>query len=74
MQPRRNEDAPAPDGSRSLWATLNTVQELVMQGGIKGRTNTGRRTTTRPVKAVDRDVKLNKALWILAEKLAESIN
>jgi hypothetical protein len=27
--------------------------------------------TTRPVKSLDRDIKLNQALWILTEKMAE---
>jgi hypothetical protein len=30
-----------------------------------------RRTTTREVKAIDQDVKLNRALWHLAERMAE---
>ena len=30
-----------------------------------------RRTTTREVKAIDQDVKLNRALWRLAERMAE---
>ncbi len=73
LAPRRTEDQPGPDGSRSLWGTFNTVQESMLKGGIQGKTNTGRRTTTRPVKAVERDLKLNKALWTLAAKLAETL-
>ncbi len=46
-----------------------------MRGGLKGRTRGSngrlRRTTTRPVKALDRNVKLNQALWYLTEKMAE---
>jgi hypothetical protein len=30
-----------------------------------------RRTTTREVKAIDQDAKLNRALWHLAERMAE---
>lgn len=30
-----------------------------------------RRVTTRPVKSLDRDIKLNQALWVLTEKMAE---
>lgn len=71
LEPRRAEDRPAPDGSRNLWATFNTVQESIMKGGIVGTSNTGRRTTTRPVKAVDRDIRLNKALWTLTTQMAE---
>lgn len=73
LQPRRPEDESAPDGSRSLWATFNVAQEAALKGGIQNRTATGRKTTTRPVKSVTRDVALNKALWTLAEKMAEIV-
>ena len=46
-----------------------------MRGGLKGinRDSNGRlkRSTTRPVKALDRNIKLNQALWLLTEKMAE---
>lgn len=74
ITPRRREDAPAPDGTRSLWATFNTAEEVILKGGIQNRTATGRRTTTRAIKSVDRDLKLNKALWVLAEELAKQIS
>ena len=63
------------DKGFDLWTTFNVVQENVMRGGLKGtkRTDDGRsrRTTTRPVKAIDRNIKLNQALWYLTEKMAE---
>ena len=68
LKPRRSEDQ-KPD----LWTTFNRVQESILKGGIQTTAPTGRRTRTRPVKSVDRDIKLNKALWTLAAKLAESI-
>jgi hypothetical protein len=68
LTPRRSEDK-KPD----LWTTFNRVQESILKGGISTTAPTGRRTTTRPVKSVDRDIRLNKALWTLASKLAESI-
>ncbi len=86
LRPRRNDDAapfngwqrpvvPAPD----LWHTLNVVQENVMRGGLHGfqqavdpnGRKTARRVTTREVKGIDQDVKLNRALWTLAERMAE---
>ena len=46
-----------------------------MRGGIKGTKNDEdgrvRKTTTRPVKAIDRNIQLNQALWYLTEKMAE---
>lgn len=72
----RTDQGPKQD----LWHTLNVVQENVIRGGLHGlqRTTderTGRRTvrrvTTREVKGIDQDVKLNRALWMLAERMAE---
>lgn len=74
MQARRREDAPAEGlwrcGSRSLWKTYNTVQENAIKGGASGRTTSGRHSSLRAVKSVDRDLKLNKALWMLTEHMA----
>jgi hypothetical protein len=72
----RRPAVPKPD----LWHTLNVVQENVIRGGLSnwqqgidqftGR-KTARRVTTREVRGIDQDVKLNRALWMLAEKMAE---
>jgi hypothetical protein len=63
------------DENEDVWTTLNVVQENVIRGGITG---TGRdannriiQRTSRAVNGIDQDVKLNKALWILAAKMAE---
>ncbi len=66
---RRHADAGA-----DLWRTFNVVQENVIRGGLTamGRDAAGRRrrTTTREVKGIDQDVRLNKALWVLGERMA----
>jgi hypothetical protein len=59
-----------------LWHTMNVVQENVIKGGLSGiaRDENGRRkrrVTTREVTGIDQDVKLNRALWTLAERMAE---
>lgn len=64
LTPRRPED-----GRRDLWTTFNVVQENLVRGGLSGRTASGRRHTTRGVKSVDADTKLNKALWHLATEM-----
>ena len=65
---------------QDLWHTLNVVQENVIKGGLHGfqqaidkqtGRKTARRVTTREVKGIDQDVKLNRALWMLAERMAE---
>ncbi len=59
------------DGNDSLWTKFNVVQENLMRGGQHGRASSGRRVTTRPVQSIDNNVKLNKALWILADEMSK---
>ena len=66
LTPHRHEDA-AP----TLWNTFNVIQENLIKGGQQGRASTGRRMTTRAVTGLQQDVKLNRALWSLAEKMAD---
>jgi len=69
LQPRRYDDK-----GDSLWLTFNRLQENLMKGGIHGRNpETRRRVTTRPVTGVDSDMKLNRALWVMAETLRNSL-
>lgn len=80
LTPRRSADRdmegswsrPAPD----LYRTLNVVQENAIKGGLSARRPGSRDTpsrmvTTREVRGIDQDVRLNRALWQLAEKMAE---
>lgn len=70
LLPRRPEDQ-APN----LWNTFNVVQENVIRGGLtamgRDANNRPRRSTTRTVNGIDQDVKLNRALFTLATKMAE---
>lgn len=58
-----------------LWTTFNIVQENIIKGGVHGikidEVCRPRRVTTRPVKALDRNVKLNQALWFLTERMRQ---
>jgi hypothetical protein len=57
------------DAEDDLWTTFNVVQEnLLVRGGLKAWSAENRRMTIRPVQGIDSDVKLNKALWVLAER------
>lgn len=58
------------DRKTDLWTTFNRAQENLLNGGLRGRTTTGKRTTTRAVGGVNENVRLNKALWTLADSLA----
>lgn len=70
LTPRRIEDR-----ANDLWTTFNRVQENAIKGGVHGRTLNGegnvRRATSRPVKAIDSDIKINKRLFDLADAFAQ---
>ncbi len=70
LAPRRQADA-----GTDLWRVHNVLQENVIRGGLAGRfrdaDNRVRRATTREVKAIDGDVRLNRALWVLSQRMAE---
>lgn len=59
------------DNKTDLWTTFNRVQENMIKGGVAGRSATGRRMSTRAVGGVNENVKLNRALWTLADGLAQ---
>lgn len=71
IQPRRHADT-----ENNFWTQFNVLQENVIRGGLRGRsvnpeTHEVRRTSTREIKNIDQDIKLNKALWLLGERMAE---
>lgn len=59
------------DNRNDLWTTFNRVQENIIKGGVRARTTDGRRTTARAIGSIDENVRLNRALWTLTEKMAE---
>lgn len=67
---RRSADRPADNGTRTLWQTLNTVQENLIRGGILGRGSNGYYRRTRAIKSIDKDVNLNRKLWNIADEMA----
>jgi hypothetical protein len=66
LAPRRWQDE-----SNDLWTTYQRIQENLIKGGLSGRTTKGKRAHTRAVKGIDGDVKLNRALWVMAENMLE---
>jgi hypothetical protein len=68
---RRQEDATSPDFSRDLWRTFNVIEENMMQGGIAGRNERGRRIRTRPIRSVVADITINRGLWQIAGQIGE---
>lgn len=68
---RRTEDTRS-----DLWTVFNRVQENTLRGGlsyaqVNPETQRVTNRTTQPVRSVDGDVKLNRALWVLAEQMAK---
>jgi hypothetical protein len=61
------------DGARDLWTTLNTVQENIIRGGQRDQSRRlpsgSRMPKSRAIKGIDEDLRLNKALWHMAEVL-----
>lgn len=71
LAPRR-----ADDRGGDLWRVHNVLQENMIRGGLHGVTRdpaTGqrRRVTTREVKGIDGDVRINRAMWLLSHRMAE---
>lgn len=66
LEPRR-----AADQSNDLWTVFNRVQENLVRGGLVSRLKNGRRSTTRAVQGIDQGIKLNRALWVLAQGMAK---
>lgn len=68
LQPRRTEDT-----GNDLWSVYNRVQENLLRGWQRDyhqRRQDGRRIgKSRPITGLDENIRVNKALWELAEAL-----
>lgn len=62
---RRDEDA-----KDTLWNVFNRAQENVMRGGMNLTSENGRPSRSRAIVNADRDIKINAAMWAVAEKWA----
>lgn len=61
------------DSEDNLWNVYNRCQERIMKGGMclvseDGKYRIGNKS--RAIKAIDKDIRLNKALWTLTEHMA----
>ena len=64
LQPRRTADTGC-----DLWSRFNCLQENLTRGGLPTRAANGRRLHTRAVQGIDTSVKVNRALWMLADEM-----
>ena len=62
LRPRRIDDA-----QNDLWSIYNRVQENLLRGGVA----TSRRTRSRRITSVGRDLAINTALWALTNEFLE---
>lgn len=75
LTPRRYEDS-----GNDLWTVYNVTQENLMKGGQRDRSKiqeahrNDRRapSKTRPVAAIDENLRINRALWDLAVEFSEN--
>lgn len=66
LAPRRFDDR-RPD----LWSAFNRIQENLVKGGLSARAANGRRQRTREVQGIDQNLRLNRALWMLADGMRQ---
>ncbi|MBH3133358.1 DUF945 domain-containing protein [Serratia marcescens] len=69
LSPRRWQDE-----QNDLWTVFNRLQENLSKGGLAGRSAQGKRSRTRAVNGIDGDIKLNRALWVMAEELQQALS
>ncbi|ECE3294456.1 DUF945 domain-containing protein [Salmonella enterica] len=62
------------DRKDDLWSVFNRIQENLLKGGLPGRTAKGKHSHTRAVNGIDGDVKLNRALWVMAEQMQQALS
>ena len=51
------------DRGNDLWRVYNVVQENIMRGGLSYTNRRGNSTSTRGIRAIREDVRINTALW-----------
>jgi len=64
LRPNRIEDR-----LDDAWTVINRIQENIVRGGVRGHSANGRRTSTRAITGVDENLRVNRAIWTLAEEL-----
>lgn len=64
LTPRRDADQ-----GNNLWQVFNRVQEAVITGGQMLVDRRGRIRTAKPIRNLDKNLKLNQALWQMAEAM-----
>ncbi len=66
LRPHRYEDR-----ENDLYTTSNVIQENAIKGGVSRRDRKGQRHTTREIKGIDQNVRVNRLLWELTQRMKE---
>ena len=68
LRPKRRSDT-----GTDLWSTFNVIQENIIKGGVRsakiGANGRVRRSTKRAVGNIDKNIKLNKAIFEMATQM-----
>lgn len=59
------------DQGDDLFTIMNVIQEKLMMGGVRGVSTTGRKMTTRTLKAISKVEHINTALWAAMDAIAQ---
>jgi hypothetical protein len=65
---RRHED-----NGTDQWSIFNTVQENLVRGGMDGRSTNNRTRRVREITGMDKDTKLNSAIWTMMQSLRDHL-
>lgn len=70
LVPRRIEDR-----DPTVWNVLNRLQENMIRGGLQMARAEGitRRSSTRPIRSIQTDRKINRGLWDIAQKALATV-
>jgi hypothetical protein len=70
LEPRRADDV-----GNDLWLTFQRIQENIIKGGARVKfvdaNGASHHRTMRPIKAIDKDVNINMAMWQVADDMAK---
>ncbi len=69
LNAKREDDERLENGNRDLWTAFNVIQENVIKGGIAGQ-SAKRKTKSRPIAAIQENIRVNRELWQLASSYA----
>lgn len=59
------------DNADDFWIVYQRAQENIIRGGQSGRTAKGQGARTRSINVIEGDIKTNRFIWSLAEKMKE---